>query len=31
MLERQPLLLPQAPNQVWSMDFVMDALEADGG
>jgi len=25
-VERQPLLLPQAPNQVWSMDFVMDAL-----
>ena len=28
MLERQPLLLPQAPNQVWSMDFVMDALDS---
>jgi putative transposase len=28
MLERQPLLLPHAPNQVWSMDFVMDALDS---
>lgn len=27
-LERQPLLLPWAPNQVWSMDFVMDALDS---
>ena len=27
-LARQPLLLPQAPNQVWSMDFVMDALDS---
>lgn len=25
-VERQRLALPQAPNQVWSMDFVMDAL-----
>lgn len=25
-LERQPLQLPAAPNQVWSMDFVMDQL-----
>jgi putative transposase len=25
-VQRQPLTLPQAPNQVWSMDFVMDAL-----
>lgn len=25
-VERQPLTLPEAPNQVWSMDFVMDAL-----
>jgi len=25
-VEREPLLLPEAPNQVWSMDFVMDAL-----
>ena len=25
-VERQPLALPQGPNQVWSMDFVMDAL-----
>lgn len=25
-IEREPLLLPTAPNQVWSMDFVMDAL-----
>ena len=24
---RQPLTLPKAPNQVWSMDFVMDALD----
>jgi putative transposase len=28
LLERQPLLLPHAPNQVWSMDFVMDALDS---
>lgn len=26
-LERQPLLLPSGPNEVWSMDFVMDRLE----
>ncbi len=26
MVERQPLLLPGAPNHTWSMDFVMDAL-----
>ena len=26
MVERQPLELPDKPNQVWSMDFVMDAL-----
>lgn len=26
MLERQPLLLPHAPNQVWSMDFVRDPV-----
>ena len=26
-LERQPLLLPAGPNEVWSMDFVMDRLE----
>ena len=26
-VERQPLTLPEAPNQTWSMDFVMDALE----
>ena len=25
-MERQPLVLPEAPNQTWSMDFVMDAL-----
>lgn len=25
-VERHPLTLPEAPNQVWSMDFVMDAL-----
>ena len=24
-VEREPLALPTAPNQVWSMDFVMDA------
>lgn len=24
--ERQPLTRPEVPNQVWSMDFVMDAL-----
>lgn len=28
-VEREPLALPSAPNEVWSMDFVMDAL-ADG-
>lgn len=26
MLERGPLALPGAPNEVWSIDFVMDAL-----
>jgi putative transposase len=26
-VERHPLLVPQAPNQVWSIDFVSDALE----
>jgi len=26
-LERQPLLLPAGPNEVWSIDFVMDQLE----
>jgi putative transposase len=25
-VEREPLLLPTRPNEVWSMDFVMDAL-----
>lgn len=25
-VEREPLYLPRTPNQVWSMDFVMDAL-----
>ncbi|PVY78800.1 putative transposase [Tamilnaduibacter salinus] len=25
-VERQPLVLPEAANQTWSMDFVMDAL-----
>jgi putative transposase len=25
-VDRDPLVLPIAPNQVWSMDFVMDAL-----
>ena len=25
-VEREPLLLPDGPNQTWSMDFVMDAL-----
>jgi putative transposase len=25
-VDREPLALPTAPNQVWSMDFVMDAL-----
>ncbi|KUJ82701.1 transposase, partial [Microbulbifer sp. ZGT114] len=29
MVEPQPLELPEAPNEVWSMDFVMDA-EANG-
>ena len=28
-VEREPLYLPSGPNQVWSMDFVSDAL-ADG-
>lgn len=28
-VDREPLELPSAPNEVWSMDFVMDAL-ADG-
>lgn len=28
-VERQPLVLPDAPNETWSMDFVMDAL-SDG-
>lgn len=28
-LERQPLFLPNGPNEVWSMDFLMDRL-ADG-
>lgn len=28
-VDREPLLLPTGPNQVWSMDFVFDAL-ADG-
>jgi putative transposase len=27
-VEREPLLLPTSPNQVWSMDFVMDALSS---
>lgn len=27
-LPRRPLSLPTAPNQVWSMDFVMDALDS---
>jgi putative transposase len=26
-IERRPLLVPQAPSEVWSIDFVMDALE----
>lgn len=26
MVEREPLVLPAAPNEVWSLDFVMDAL-----
>jgi putative transposase len=26
-IERRPLLVPQAPSEVWSVDFVMDALE----
>ncbi|GAV20069.1 hypothetical protein MMIC_P1031 [Mariprofundus micogutta] len=25
-VEREPLVLPDAPNEVWSMDFVMDRL-----
>lgn len=27
-VEREPLLLPMRPNEVWSMDFVMDALSS---
>jgi putative transposase len=27
-VEREPLLLPAGPNEVWSMDFVMDALSS---
>jgi putative transposase len=27
-VEREPLLLPTRPNEVWSMDFVMDALSS---
>jgi putative transposase len=27
-VEREPLLLPSRPNEVWSMDFVMDALSS---
>lgn len=27
-VEREPLLLPTKPNEVWSMDFVMDALSS---
>ena len=26
-VERRPLLMPQGPNQTWSIDFVSDALE----
>ena len=26
MLERQPLTMPNGPNETWSMDFVMDSL-----
>jgi hypothetical protein len=26
MVGRQPLLLPEMPNHLWSMDFVMDSL-----
>lgn len=29
-VERQPLVLPDLPNDTWSMDFVMDSL-SDGG
>jgi putative transposase len=28
-VERQPLALPDSPNETWSMDFVMDSL-SDG-
>jgi len=27
-VDREPLTVPTAPNQVWSMDFVMDALSS---
>ena len=30
-VERQPLVEPERPNQVWSMDFVIDALGTAGG
>jgi putative transposase len=26
MIEREQLVLPSGPNDVWSIDFVMDAL-----
>lgn len=26
MVEQEQLFLPRAPNEVWSMDFVIDAL-----
>ena len=28
VVDREPLTMPTAPNQVWSMDFVMDALSS---
>lgn len=28
-VEREPLLLPQRPNEAWPMDFVMDALSRE--
>lgn len=28
---RSPMMLPDGPNQRWSLDFVSDALKTDGG
>ena len=31
MVDRQALCVPTAPNEIWSIDFVMDALEMVAG